>query len=78
MADEAGSRRLSLSETRVARLVAQGLADEQIADALRITVVEVGAEVAEAIRKLGLRSRTELVFLVPDQPRAEGSEAAGS
>ncbi|MEO8274101.1 MAG: helix-turn-helix transcriptional regulator [Chloroflexota bacterium] len=83
MADEGGLRRLSLSETRVARLVAEGLADEQIADRLGITAVDVMAELAEVFRKLGLRSRTELALLAPEprrtrrQSRSEGNGRMG-
>jgi DNA-binding NarL/FixJ family response regulator len=69
MPEEGGLHRLSLSETRVARLVAEGLSDEEIATRLAISVVTVSAELAEVLRKLGLRSRTELALLAP-----EGSE----
>jgi DNA-binding NarL/FixJ family response regulator len=68
MANEANLRRLSLSESRVARLVAEGLSDEQIADRLGIGAVDVSAELAEVFRKLGLRSRTELALLIPQPP----------
>ena len=68
MAMEAGLRRLSLREARVARLVAEGLSDEQVAERLRIGVADVGADLAEVFRKLGLRSRTELALLAPDGP----------
>ena len=68
MAMEAGFRRLSLREARVARLVAEGLSDEQVAERLGIGVVDVSAELAEVFRKLGLRSRTELALLAPDGP----------
>lgn len=67
MAMEAGLRRLSLREARVARLVAEGLSDVQVAEHLGIGVVDVSAELAEVFRKLGLRSRTELAFLAPDR-----------
>jgi DNA-binding NarL/FixJ family response regulator len=66
MPDSEGFGRLSLSETRVARLVAEGLSDEQIAARLGVTVVDVNAELAEVFRKLGLRSRTELALLAPE------------
>jgi DNA-binding NarL/FixJ family response regulator len=66
MTEESSVRRLSLSESRVARLVAEGFADEQVAERLGLTVVQVSAELGEAIRKLGLRSRTELALLVPE------------
>ena len=63
---------LTLSEARLAGLVAEGRSDEEIAERLAITVVDVDAELAEVFRKLGLRSRTELaLFLSPppdDQP----------
>ena len=77
MADEGGLRRLSLSETRVARLVAEGVADEQIAERLGISVTDVGTELAEAFRKLGLRSRTELAHLAPDGQDAQPTEDEG-
>jgi DNA-binding CsgD family transcriptional regulator len=66
MAMEAGLRRLSLREARVARLVAEGLSDEQVAERLAIGPADVSAELAAVIRKLGLRSRTELALLAPD------------
>lgn len=66
MAMEAGLRRLSLREARVARLVAEGLSDEQVAKRLGIGVGDVSAELVEVFRKLGLRSRTELALLAPD------------
>ena len=66
MSMEAGLRRLSLREARVARLVAEGLSDEQIAERLGLDVVDVNAELAEVFRKLGLRSRTELSLLAPE------------
>jgi len=71
MPEEGGLHRLSLSETRVARLVAAGLSDEEVAKRLAISVVAVSVELAEVLRKLGLRSRTELALLAPDgsEPR---------
>jgi DNA-binding CsgD family transcriptional regulator len=78
MAMQAGLRRLSLREARVARLVAEGLSDEQIAERLGIGVVEVGAGLAEVFRKLGLRSRTELALLAPDGPTTTASTDDGT
>ena len=77
MTEDSELRRLSLSETRVARLVAAGLSDEQIADRLGITVVDVGAELADIFRKLGLRSRTELALLLPDGTAASTDVEGG-
>ncbi|NJD26819.1 MAG: helix-turn-helix transcriptional regulator [Chloroflexi bacterium] len=67
MARDAGLRSLSLRETRVARLVAQGLSDEQVAEHLGIGVMDVSTEMAEVLRKLGLRSRTELAFFAAER-----------
>jgi DNA-binding NarL/FixJ family response regulator len=75
MAMEAGLRRLTLREARVARLVAEGLSDEQVAERLGIGVVDVGAELVEVFRKLGLRSRTELALLAPDGPHRDDAPA---
>ena len=71
MAMEAGLRRLTLREARVARLVAEGLSDEQVAERIGIGVGDVGAELAEVSRKLGLRSRTELALLASDSPAGD-------
>jgi DNA-binding NarL/FixJ family response regulator len=67
---EEGLRSLSLREVRVARLVAEGLSDEQVAERLGIGVVDVSAELAAVFRKLGLRSRTELALLAPTEHAA--------
>jgi DNA-binding CsgD family transcriptional regulator len=67
MTEESSVRRLSLSETRVARLIAEGLSDEQVAQHLGISVTQVSAELAGVFRKLGLRSRTELALLAPER-----------
>jgi DNA-binding NarL/FixJ family response regulator len=74
MAMEAGLRKLSLREARIARLVAEGHSDEQVAERLAISVVDVSSELAEVFRKLGLRSRTELAVLAPDGPAAAPKE----
>lgn len=74
MARETGLRRLSLREARVARLVAEGLSDDQVAERLAIRVIDVSADLAEVFRKLGLRSRTELALLAPDGPTTTSME----
>lgn len=78
MAMDAGLRRLSLREARVARLVAEGLSDEQIAERMGVGLVDVSAELAEVFRKLGLRSRTELALLAPDGPGTSPMEDHGN
>ena len=77
MAMEAGLRRLSLREARVARLVAEGLSDEQVAERLGIRADAVTADLAEVFRKLGLRSRTELALLAPDGHAGASKEDLG-
>jgi DNA-binding CsgD family transcriptional regulator len=81
MAMDAGLRRLSLREARVAQLVADGLSDDQVAERLGIGAADVGAELTKVFRKLGLRSRTELALLAPQrsagpQPEGDGDPAA--
>jgi len=66
----AGFRRLSLLETRVARLVAEGLSDEQVAVRLGLVPGDVDVQLAGVFRKLGLRSRTELALLAPEGPES--------
>ena len=61
---ESGHSSLTLSEARVARLVAEGRTDEEIAERLGVTVVEVDADLGELLRKLGVGSRTELALLI--------------
>jgi DNA-binding CsgD family transcriptional regulator len=56
---------LSLSEARVARLIAEGRTDEEIADHLGVTAAEVDADRVGLYRKLGVQSRTELALLIP-------------
>jgi DNA-binding CsgD family transcriptional regulator len=77
MAMEAGLRRLSLREARVARLVAEGLSDEQVGERLGIAVADVRADLADVFRKLGLRSRTELALLAPDGENSPPNGDAG-
>lgn len=74
MAMQAGLRRLSLREARVARLVAEGLSDEQVAERLAISPMDVSSDLAEVFRKLGLRSRTELALLAPDGPPSQAAD----
>lgn len=74
MTDEPAIRRLTLQESRVARLVAEGRSDAEIAQRLAISVVEVTADLADIFRKLGLRSRTELALLAPDGSPARPME----
>lgn len=69
---------LTLSEARVARLVAEGRTDAEIAERLAISVVDIDRELAEVLHKLDLRSRTELALLLPPpnggKPRGEDNQ----
>ena len=75
MAMEAGRSGLTLREARVARLIADGRTDEEIAERLGVTVIDVDADLAELYRKLDVRSRTELALLIsPSTPPDRHSE----
>jgi len=53
-------RDLTSGEFRVARLVAQGLTNREVAEALFLSAKTVEFHLSNIYRKLGLRSRTEL------------------
>jgi DNA-binding CsgD family transcriptional regulator len=55
---------LSNGERRVADLVARGLTNREVADALRLQPKTVEWTLTNVYRKLGLRSRTELAITV--------------
>ncbi|WP_306214300.1 helix-turn-helix transcriptional regulator [Actinoplanes sp. RD1] len=57
---------LTESETRVARLVAAGHTNRQIAEELFLSPHTVSTHLRHAFVKLGVRSRTELARIVPD------------
>jgi DNA-binding CsgD family transcriptional regulator len=59
-------QRLTSTEQRVAELVAQGLANKQIASRLVVSVGTVEAHLTRIYAKLGVRSRTELVRVISD------------
>jgi DNA-binding CsgD family transcriptional regulator len=65
---------LTPSEDRVAHLVAQGLSNREAAAAAFVTVKTVEVTLTRVYRKLGLRSRTELVRSFSGQdPRTDRS-----
>jgi len=58
--------RLTAAETRVAALVAKGMKNREIGQALFMSVATVEAHLTRIYRKLDIRSRTELARLVAD------------
>lgn len=61
--DEARKHRLSTREREVARRVAQGAANKEIAYDLDISLASVATHLRRALRKLGLSTRAELQML---------------
>ena len=53
--------RLTPTESRIAALVAQGRRNREIAGELLVSAATVEAHLTRIYRKLGVRSRTELV-----------------
>jgi DNA-binding CsgD family transcriptional regulator len=70
-----GGHELTETERRVAALVAEGLANKEVAAALFVTVHTVEAHLSRIYRKLGIRSRRELARMLtgpaPDETTAE-------
>jgi len=64
----AATRELTPTEERVARLAAAGRTNREIAKTLFLSVRTVETHLSRAYHKLGVRSRTELVFAL-DAPR---------
>lgn len=56
-----GVRGLTPSERRVARLAADALTNREIAERLFVSEKTVEAHLSRTFRKLGVRSRTQLV-----------------
>ena len=79
---------LTLTEARVARLVADGRTNQEVSASLAIPPKSVQGHLGRVYRKLGVRSRTELALLLataaaerpvaeterPAQPREERNE----
>jgi DNA-binding NarL/FixJ family response regulator len=60
------SGQLTPAERRVAALVADGMKNRQIGQALFMSVATVEAHLTRIYRKLGIRSRTQLARAVAD------------
>jgi len=61
---------LTPTEERVARLAAAGRTNREIAQTLFLSVRTIEAHLSHAYRKLGVRSRTELVLVLGPPPTA--------
>ena len=71
---------LTPAETRVAQLVARALKNREIADELGVSEATVGVHLGHVYKKLGLRSRTELVLRLASGKEEDevAHDAAGS
>jgi DNA-binding CsgD family transcriptional regulator len=64
-----GLEALTPSELRVAQMVASGLSNREVAEALFVTVKAVEAHLGKVYRKLGISSRLELGDALAEEPR---------
>jgi DNA-binding NarL/FixJ family response regulator len=72
----AAANDLTPTEQRVVELVAEGKSNREVADALFVTVKTVEANLTRIFRKLGVRSRSELIrrALVASSPSPDRQE----
>jgi DNA-binding CsgD family transcriptional regulator len=73
----AGIVGLSSREVEIARLVAGGLTNREIAQLLRISPRTVERHITNVLAKLGLRNRTELATFMRSAPAVRGSTDDG-
>ena len=66
----AASNELSVTEQRVAELVAEGLSNKEVAAKLFVSVRTVESNLSSVYAKLGLRSRSELAVRVSNEKLA--------
>ena len=62
-----GLTALSLRERELARLIAEGLTNREIADELGLSVYTVRNEVGRILRKLKAKNRSQIAFVVGQQ-----------
>jgi DNA-binding NarL/FixJ family response regulator len=67
---------LSVRESQVAGLVADGLSNAEIAARLEVTVKAVEKQLSSVYRKLGFSSRTRLLLYVRDAAAGRGASAS--
>jgi DNA-binding CsgD family transcriptional regulator len=70
--------RLTLTEARIARLLAEGRSNQEVADLLATRVKAVQEQLARVYRKLGVESRTELALLLTTASVAEPPDEAST
>lgn len=74
---QAGGRCLSTRELEVVHLITEGLSNQQIGDELHVALRTVQAHVANCMKKLGARSRTQVAVtalrrgLIPLHPPSD-------
>jgi predicted ATPase/DNA-binding CsgD family transcriptional regulator len=68
-----GWNALTPAETKVVALVVEGLSNQQVADALFVSLATVKTHLTHVFQKLGVKNRTQLVSLA--QARGSGSAA---
>ena len=69
-----GSGELTPTERQIAGLVAEGMQNRQIAQAMFVSVATVEAHLTRIYRKLQIRSRAELTRLVIERGLIEGED----
>lgn len=73
----AGLAGLSSREVEIARLVAGGLTNREVAQLLRISPRTIERHMTNVLTKLGLRNRTELATFMRSAPAVRGSTDDG-
>ncbi|MGH2539937.1 MAG: helix-turn-helix domain-containing protein [Actinomycetota bacterium] len=68
---------LTSTERRVAAAVTEGMKNKEIAQAMFVSVATVEAHLTRIYRKLGVRSRGELIRLVSDGSLELGADLEG-
>jgi DNA-binding NarL/FixJ family response regulator len=79
MAKPVARRELSQCEEEIARLVASGLSNREVAQRLSLSQDTVTNDVVRVYEKLGISTHIELIFYIAEQqqhPESKGADAA--